>query len=201
VVNDLVDLYQAARRPSPFELVFGDSEGGYHRRQNGRRRVWIPALERAGIPYFRTYDLRHTCATLLIYEGRTVNEVADHLGHADPGFTARTYAHVMRDATRRRRVSISRAIAGARRPLVDLSTPEPPVSSADSERKALQIDEADARIRTADPFITSLRATFSGFIVLQAIPLSDPRLPLSRAPRYSTSLQGCVPTVFQSFNL
>lgn len=32
----------------------------------------------------------------------------DHLGHADPGFTARTYAHVMRDASKRRRVSISR---------------------------------------------------------------------------------------------
>ncbi|MGI8478383.1 MAG: hypothetical protein ACR2M2_00745 [Gaiellaceae bacterium] len=35
---------------------------------------------------------------LLLYEGRTLNEVAEHLGHADPGFTARTYAHVMRDA-------------------------------------------------------------------------------------------------------
>jgi integrase len=63
-----------------------------------RRRVWIPALERAGIPYFRSYDLRHTCATLLLYEGRTLTEIAEHLGHADPGFTARTYAHVLRDA-------------------------------------------------------------------------------------------------------
>lgn len=89
VTKELGDLYVAAGRPSPFTLVFGDSEGGYHRRQNRRRRLWIPALERAGIAYFRTYDLRHTCATLLIYEGRTVNEVADHLGHADPGFTAR----------------------------------------------------------------------------------------------------------------
>ena len=79
-------------------LVFPDSEGGHLRRQNWRRRVWIPALERAGVAYFRSYDLRHTCATLLLYEGRTLNEVAEHLGHADPGFTARTYAHVMRDA-------------------------------------------------------------------------------------------------------
>jgi hypothetical protein len=66
--------------------------------------MWIPALEAAGIPYFRPYDLRHTCATLLIYEGRTLNEVAEHLGHADPGFTARVYIHVLRDATKRRRV-------------------------------------------------------------------------------------------------
>ena len=44
VTKELGDLYVAAGRPSPFTLVFGDSEGGYHRRQNRRRRVWIPAL-------------------------------------------------------------------------------------------------------------------------------------------------------------
>jgi hypothetical protein len=32
-----------------------------------------------------------------LYEGRTLNEVAEHLG-ADPGLAARTYARVMRDA-------------------------------------------------------------------------------------------------------
>jgi integrase len=51
--------------------------------------VWIPALGAADVPNFRPYDLRHTCATLLVYEGRTLNEVAEHLGHADPSFTAR----------------------------------------------------------------------------------------------------------------
>ena len=142
VAKELVELYLAAGRPDPFALVFGDSEGGHHRRQNWRRRVWIPALERAGVAYFRTYDLRHTCATLLIYEGRTVNEVADHLGHADPGFTARTYAHVMRDASKRRRVPIARAIATARRPLVDPSSPETGTSAADRGGKSLQIEES-----------------------------------------------------------
>ncbi len=44
----------------------------------------MPALERAGIAYFRSYELRHTCGTLLLSEGRTLNEVAEHLGHADP---------------------------------------------------------------------------------------------------------------------
>jgi hypothetical protein len=156
VAKELVELYLAAGRPDPFALVFGDSEGGYHRRQNWRRRVWIPGLERAGIAYFRTYDLRHTCATLLIYEGRTVNEVADHLGHADPGFTARAYAHVMRDAPKQRRVSMSRAIAAACRPLVDPSASESGISTAETDGKPLQIKEADARTRPADPFITSV---------------------------------------------
>ena len=95
--RELVELHLAHGRPDPTALVFPDSAGGHLRRHNWRRRVWIPALERAGVAYFRSYDLRHTCATLLLYEGRPLNEVAEHLGYADPGFTARTCAHVMRD--------------------------------------------------------------------------------------------------------
>ena len=94
VASELVELYLAQGRPDAQRLVFPDSAGGHLRRQNWRRRVWIAALERAGIAYFRSYDLRRTCATLLLYEGRTLNEVAEHLGHADPGLTARTYAQV-----------------------------------------------------------------------------------------------------------
>jgi Phage integrase family len=140
--------------------VFPNSQGGHLRRHNWRRRVWIPALERAGVPYVRSYDLRHTCATLLLYEGRTLNEVAEHLGHADPGFTARTYAHVMRDAPRRRRITISEAIrkgrvAASRRPQVDPSDAKRASRAARSEKKSLQLGEADARTRTGDPFITS----------------------------------------------
>jgi len=159
VARELVELYLARGRPDSRALVFPDSQGGHLRRHNWRRRVWIPALERAGVAYFRSYDLRHTCATLLLYEGRTLNEVAEHLGHADPGFTARTYAHVMRDAARRR-ITITEAIrngraAARRRPLVDPSATEPGTSARDSSKKSVEIERADARIRTADPFITS----------------------------------------------
>jgi integrase len=52
---------------------------------------------------------------LLLYEGRTVNEVAEHPGHADPSFTDRTYAHVRRDASRRRRITINEVIRTGRR--------------------------------------------------------------------------------------
>ncbi len=85
VAAELAELYLALGRPDPRTLVFGDTKGGHLRRQNWRQRVWIPALAAAGEPYFRPYDLRHTCATLLIYEGRPVTEVAAHIGHADPG--------------------------------------------------------------------------------------------------------------------
>ena len=114
VARDLLELHELAGQPAERELVFPDDAGGHLRRQNWRQRVWMPALLEAGVGYFRPYDLRHTCATLLIYEGRTVNEVARHLGHADPGFTARTYAHIYEDAGPRRQVPIDKAIMRAR---------------------------------------------------------------------------------------
>jgi integrase len=114
VAAELAELYLASGRPHPRTLVIADTKGGHLRRQNWRQRVWIPALKQAGEPYFRPYDLRHTCATLLIYEGRPVTEVAAHMGHADAGFTARVYGHVFRDAAKRRGVPIETAIANAR---------------------------------------------------------------------------------------
>jgi integrase len=121
IAAELGELYLARGRPHPRTLVFADTKGGHLRRQNWRQRVWIPALERAGESYFRPYDLRHTCATLLIYEGRPVTEVAAHMGHADAGFTARVYGHVFRDAAKHRRVPIEDAIALAMQHLAQAS--------------------------------------------------------------------------------
>ena len=92
-------------------------------------------MKQAGLAYFRPYDLRHTCATLLIYEGRTLNEVARHLGHADPGFTARTYAHVYEDAEDRRQVTIEQAISRARVRVVFGEEPEPNPTTPRRTRK------------------------------------------------------------------
>ena len=160
VSRELVALHLAQGRPPLDKLVFPDSAGGHLRRQNWRRRVWAPALKAAGVTYFRSYDLRHTCATLLLYEGRTLNEVAEHLGHSDPGFTARTYAHVMRDASKRRRITISEAIrrgrvAASRRPLVDPAPTEKASRQRHAAEKDLQMGRADGETRTPDPFITS----------------------------------------------
>jgi integrase len=51
VARELVELYLARGRPDAGALVFPDSQGGNLRRQNWRRRVWIPALERASVGY------------------------------------------------------------------------------------------------------------------------------------------------------
>jgi integrase len=41
------------------------------------------------------HSFRHTCASLLFESGKNVKQVAAWLGHADPGFTLRTYVHLM----------------------------------------------------------------------------------------------------------
>jgi integrase len=41
------------------------------------------------------HTFRHTCASLLFEDGRNIKQVQEWLGHADPGFTLRTYVHLM----------------------------------------------------------------------------------------------------------
>jgi len=41
------------------------------------------------------HTLRHTCASLLFAKGRNIKQVQEWLGHADPGFTLRTYVHLL----------------------------------------------------------------------------------------------------------
>jgi integrase len=41
------------------------------------------------------HTFRHTCASLLFDAGRNIKQVQEWLGHADPGFTMRTYVHLM----------------------------------------------------------------------------------------------------------
>ncbi len=54
-------------------------------------------VERNGeaVPWVSFHSFRHTCASLLFEEGRNVKQVSEWLGHADPGFTLRTYVHLL----------------------------------------------------------------------------------------------------------
>lgn len=92
-------------------------------RDTFRARVVRPALRAAGLPEsLRTYDIRHSHASLLIDDGANVLAVAQRMGHTDPGVTLRVYGHlfegVQRDLTdrldRRRASTPSRAPADVR---------------------------------------------------------------------------------------
>jgi integrase len=48
-----------------------------------------PKMRKRSTVSFHTF--RHTCASLLFDAGRNIKQVQEWLGHADPGFTLRTY--------------------------------------------------------------------------------------------------------------
>lgn len=58
-------------------------------------RSFKPLLNKAGLPDIRLYDLRHTCATLLLSAGENPKIVSERLGHASVTLTLDTYSHVL----------------------------------------------------------------------------------------------------------
>ena len=78
------------------DLVFASATGGPHDARNLADRHLKPILRRAKLPgSFRLYDLRHTCATLLLAAGVHPKVVSERLGHAGITLTLDTYAHVL----------------------------------------------------------------------------------------------------------
>lgn len=79
-------------------FVFATETGQPLMIQNLTMRHFKPALERAGLPSsIRLYDLRHTCATLLLSAGENPKVVSERLGHASITLTLDTYSHVLPD--------------------------------------------------------------------------------------------------------
>ena len=92
-------------------FVFTSREGGAIRYRNFYRRHFRPAVlvarERAiangrddeAIPVdLRFHDLRHTCAAILIANGRHMEEVKEHLGYSSIQVTSDRYDHLFPSA-------------------------------------------------------------------------------------------------------
>ncbi|HKX17751.1 MAG TPA: site-specific integrase [bacterium] len=60
-----------------------------------RARDHLPRVEDLKLPVIRLHDFRHLHATYLIASGVDSRTAADRLGHTDPGFLTRTYAHAV----------------------------------------------------------------------------------------------------------
>jgi integrase len=81
---DLLSWRMASGRPDDHELVFPGKDGRpwtLSAYQSWRRRAFRRAIEAAGLVRARPYDLRHSFASLLLHEGRSVIYVARQLGH------------------------------------------------------------------------------------------------------------------------
>ena len=123
---DLAEWRMALGRPHG--LIFPRASDGLGWRKydwdNWRKRSFRPAAGAAGllehdakrrrwVGDFTPYDLRHTCASLMIAAGRPIAEAADHLGHG-VDVCARTYAHAIEAMKGKPIVSVDDAIRVAR---------------------------------------------------------------------------------------
>ena len=74
--------------------------------------VWKHAIRATGTPDDRRngmHVLRHTYASVLLDAGESIKALSTYLGHADPGFTLRTYTHLLPTSEDRTRRAIDKA--------------------------------------------------------------------------------------------
>ena len=96
VAAALEDHLRTLADRSPDALVFVAPDGGPLRRENFRRRVWLPATRAAGLDGLRFHDLRHTGATLAAASGAPLRALMARLGHNSAAAALR-YQHVLDD--------------------------------------------------------------------------------------------------------
>lgn len=78
------------------DLMFTADNGQPIDEHNLIHRHFKPLLQTADLPdTIRLYDLRHTCATLLLAAGENPKIVSERLGHASIVLTLDTYSHVL----------------------------------------------------------------------------------------------------------
>lgn len=114
---DLREWRMASGVPDGGDLLFPRSDGGAWTKEdwnNWRSRTWRTACRRAGLDDIpRPYDLRHSFASLLLAEGRTIHYVAKQLGHS-PALTLGTYGHVLDEFEDAERIDAEAEIEQAR---------------------------------------------------------------------------------------
>ncbi len=110
-----VELTEQLRRlpASGDDLVLTSRENKPLNRNHINPYVWTPALVAAGVEPTRDngmHALRHFYASVLIDAGESASAVAEYLGHSDPGFTLRVYAHLFPSSEDRARRAIDQVM-------------------------------------------------------------------------------------------
>lgn len=85
-----------------YDLIFCQPNGAPLSGSSFNQWHWHKMREAAGLPEIvRFHDLRHTFVSRSLAAGASLREVSDIVGHHDPGFTARRYAHTLHDDRKR----------------------------------------------------------------------------------------------------
>jgi len=99
--------------PHTAQLILTSRERRALNRNYFNARIWKPALRAAGLPATRsngTHALRHLYASVLLDSAESIRAVATYLGHSDPGFSLRVYAHLMPNSETRTKNAIDHAL-------------------------------------------------------------------------------------------
>jgi integrase len=107
VLRDILGGHKAGLRGDLNDPLFPTAAGTRRDKDNIRNRVLAPVVKRADelladrgqhpLPRgLSPHKLRHTFASVLVAIGKDPAYVMQALGHTDPAFTLRVYAHVMR---------------------------------------------------------------------------------------------------------
>ncbi|MGH9107799.1 MAG: tyrosine-type recombinase/integrase [Acidimicrobiales bacterium] len=97
--DDLAAMLAARGDSERSSWLFQTRQRNPLHRDHFRENVVLPALRAAGLPTtVRTYDLRHSHASLLVDLGANPLAVAQRMGHSDAAFTLRVYGHLFEGA-------------------------------------------------------------------------------------------------------
>lgn len=112
-----------AGRPTTHNLLFRWNDDRHIRSRSYSEQVWKPVLSAVGIIPPATTDehgrrrfvtdrkngthaMRHFYASVTLADGVSIKELAEFLGHHDPGFTLRLYTHMLPTSYERARAAI-----------------------------------------------------------------------------------------------
>ncbi|MER5839717.1 tyrosine-type recombinase/integrase [Streptomyces prasinus] len=109
--------------PKTFRLLFVDEKDRAYNRSVFNMGAWKLALAAAGVipprergarylqaaPDDGMHALRHAYASVLLDAGESIKALSEYLGHSDPGFTLRTYTHLLPSSETRTRKAIDDA--------------------------------------------------------------------------------------------
>jgi len=111
-VAQLEERLAAGSEWNPDQLVFCTTNGTAYARSNWHIQHYDRLITRAGLPYIRPHELRHTAATLLLLEGVQPIVVSEMLGHASVAFTLQTYGHIQAEMRKPARDAMERLFGG-----------------------------------------------------------------------------------------
>lgn len=95
--------WRLASPPGSLDLVFPNAAGRVMRSTNIRQRIFLPAMEKAGLlddngrNLFRIHDLRHAAASLFIEQNLNPKRIQTLMGHSDIETTFNVYGKLFKD--------------------------------------------------------------------------------------------------------